>query len=202
MSIRAVCVDFGGVLVRTEDRQPRTQAAERLGMRTADLEELIFESDSARRASLGEIPEQAHYQATAQALGVDRRKMAAIIKGFFAGDRVDREFLDLLRSLRPGRKVGLISNAWSGLRDFITRQRFEDVFDDMIISAEVGVVKPDPRIYQLALERLGAKPEEAVFLDDFRRNVEAARSIGMAAIHFTQPEQSLDELKELLRLNR
>jgi epoxide hydrolase-like predicted phosphatase len=63
-------------------------------------------------------------------------------------------------------------------------------------------VKPDPRIYQLALERLGAKPEEAVFLDDFRRNVEAARSIGMAAIHFTQPEQSLDELKELLRLNR
>ena len=128
--------------------------------------------------------------------------MASIIKGFFAGDRIDREFLDLLRSLRPARKVGLISNAWSGLRGFITRQRFEDVFDDLIISAEIGLMKPDPRIYQLALERLGAKPEEAVFLDDFRRNVEAARSIGMAAIHFTQPEQALDELKELLRLNR
>ncbi|HEX7621372.1 MAG TPA: HAD-IA family hydrolase, partial [Anaerolineales bacterium] len=101
-------------------------------------------------------------------------------------------------SLRPERKVGLISNAWSGLRAFITSQKFEDVFDEMIISAEVGLMKPDPRIYRLALEKLGAQPQESVFLDDVLVNVEAARSVGMYAIQFTRLDKTLEELKQLL----
>jgi len=111
---------------------------------------------------------------------------------------VDTVLLDFLRSLRPDRKVGLISNAWSGLRKVVTTNQFADVFDEMVISAEVGLVKPDPRIYQLALERLGVHPKESVFLDDVLVNVEAARSVGMSAIQFTQPEKTLEELKQLL----
>jgi epoxide hydrolase-like predicted phosphatase len=68
----------------------------------------------------------------------------------------------------------------------------------MIVSAEVGVMKPDARIYRIALEKLGVAPAEAVLLDDFPKNVEGARAVGMAAIHFTRPEQALDELKRLL----
>jgi len=59
-------------------------------------------------------------------------------------------------------------------------------------------MKPDPRIYHLALEEIGAKAEESVFIDDMPVNVEAARAMGMAGIHFTQPEAVLEELKQLL----
>jgi epoxide hydrolase-like predicted phosphatase len=202
MRIRAVFIDFGGVIMRTEDKGPRTRQAERLGMTSRDLEKIIFESESSLRASTGEIPEDAHWQAVAEALGVSREEADKITAAFFSGDRVDAILLEFLRSLRPERKVGLISNAWSGLRALITRQEFDDVFDEMIISAEVGLVKPDPRIYRLALDKLGMLPEESVFLDDVLINVEAARSAGMQAIHFTQPEKTLKELKQLLNNHR
>jgi epoxide hydrolase-like predicted phosphatase len=202
MTIRAVFVDFGGVIMRTEDKGPRARQAERLGMTYRDLEKIVFESESSQRASTGEITEEAHWQAVAGALNVSRQEADKIIEAFFSGDRADKTLLDLLRSLRPERKVGLISNAWSGLRAFITKQKFEDVFDEMIVSAEVGLVKPDPRIYRLALEKLGTQPEESVFLDDVLVNVEAARSVGMSAIQFTQPEKALEELKKLLSNHR
>lgn len=198
MRVRAVFVDFGGVIMRTEDKGPRSRQAERLGMTSRDLEKIVFESDSSLRASTGEISEEAHWQAVSKALGVDRQEGEKIITEFFSGDRVDTVLLDFLRSLRPDRKVGLISNAWSGLRKVITTNQFADVFDEMVISAEVGLVKPDPRIYQLALERLGVHPKESVFLDDMLINVEAARSLGISAIQFTQLGRTLEELKHFL----
>ena len=198
MTITNVFIDFGGVIVRTEDKGPRTRLAERLGISYRDLEKIFFESESSQRASTGEIPEDAHWQAVASVLGLSIPKSKKVIDEFFSGDQADAALLDYLRSLRPQRKVALISNAWSGLRDFITRQKFDDVFDKMIISAEVGVMKPDPRIYRLALESLGAAPAESVFVDDVIVNVEAARSVGMSAIHFTKPEKALEELKLLM----
>jgi epoxide hydrolase-like predicted phosphatase len=198
MRLRAVFVDFGGVLMRTEDRGPRSRQAELLGMTPRDLERIVFESDSSIKASRGEITEEAHWQAVAKELGVSREEGEKIIAEFFSGDQWDLTLIDFLRSLHPGRKVGLISNAWSGLRMVITNRNFEDIFDEMIISAEVGLVKPDPRIYRLALERLDVNPAESVFVDDILVNVEAARSIGMSAIQFTQPEKVLEDLKQLL----
>ena len=202
MTILNIFIDFGGVLVRTEDAEPRQRQAESLGMTTRDLEKIVFESPSSQQASLGEIPEEAHWQAVAEALRLPRPEADKVTAAFFSGDRVNQPLIDYLRSLRPGRKVGLISNAWSGLRQFIGKKGFSNVFDEMTISAEVGLMKPDPRIFHLALENLDAKPEESVFIDDVLVNVEAARAIGMAGIHFTQPEQALEELKRLLSNHR
>ncbi len=197
MKLSAVFVDFGGVLMRTEDNGPRLQAAEKLGMTVRELEKIIFESESSQKASTGEISEESHWQAVAQTLGVDRQEADKIITQFFAGDRADASLLDFLRSLRPAFKVGLISNAWSGLRALMVREKYDQVFDEMVISAEVGVVKPDPRIYQLALDKFGIPPGMAVFVDDMLANVEAARLFGMHAIQF-QPDKTLEELKQLL----
>ena len=202
MTIHNIYIDFGGVLVRTEDKGPRTRQAELLGMTYRDLEKIVFETESSRRASIGEIPEEAHWQAVAERLRLPRDEAQKVIDEFFAGDRTDRIWLDFLRGLRPERKVCLISNAWSGLRAYITKEGFADVFDHMIISAEVGVMKPDARIYRLALEELQARPDESVFLDDMLPNVEAACAVGMAGIHFTQPELALEELKHLLNNHR
>jgi epoxide hydrolase-like predicted phosphatase len=198
MKVRAVFVDFGGVIMRTEDPGPRSRQAERLGMTSRNLEKIVFESESSLKASTGEITEEAHWLAVSKKLGVSRGQGEKIIAEFFSGDRWDTTLLDYLRSLRPGKKVGLISNAWSGLRAVISSQNFGDVFDEMIISAEVGMMKPDPRIYRLALEKMGVPPAESVFVDDVLVNVEAARSVGMTAIQFTQRDKTLEELNRIL----
>jgi putative hydrolase of the HAD superfamily len=94
--------------------------------------------------------------------------------------------------------VGLISNAWPDLREYIVKQKFDDAFDSMVISAEVGVMKPEARIYQIALEQAGASPNEAVFVDDFYENIEGCEKVGMQGIHFEDPGSTLKKLKNLL----
>ena len=198
MTIRAVYFDFGGVIVRTEFQAPRQHLAERLGMEYEDIARIAFEGETSQQASIGRITEAEHWAAVMRRLHLPVTELQAVRDEFFAGDILDRDLLDFMRGLRQTVKVGLISNAWSGLRPWIISKKFDDAFDVMIISAEVGVMKPDPRIYQVALEQLDMAPAEAVFLDDFIWNVEGARAAGMQAIHFTQPEQALDELKQLL----
>jgi len=200
--LQAVFVDFGGVLMRTEDQEPRLRLAERLGVPPGYLEKLVFESKSSLRASTGEITEADHWQSVTDALGISRQETEKFAADFFSGDRLDMVLVEFLRVLRPQRKIGLISNAWSGLRDYITGSDFADVFDELVISAEVGLVKPDPRIYRLALERLAVAPEKSLFLDDMPANVQAALSIGMHAVQFTRPAETMAELKRILSDHR
>jgi len=198
MNIRAIFIDLGGVIVRTEYQAPRQHLAERLGMEYEDLVKQVFDDETGRQASLGQLSEDEHWAAVMRKLRLPESETQAVREAFFAGDIVDYALLDFMRGLRKKYKVGLISNAWSGLRPWIISRKFEDAFDAMIISAEVGVMKPDARIFQIALEKLGVSPSESVFLDDFPENVVGARAIGMQAIHFIQPEQALEELRQLL----
>jgi epoxide hydrolase-like predicted phosphatase len=197
LSIRAVFFDLGGVILRTEYQAPRQHLAERLGMEYEDLVRLVFESETSRNASVGAISEDAHWESIARRLNRPQ-EVDAIRAEFFAGDVLDRGLVDFIRSLRPSRKTGLISNAWSGLRDYMVKHKFEDAFDHLVISAEVGVAKPKAEIYLLALEQLKVSPGEAVFVDDFIENVEGARAVGMSAIHFKEPETAIAQLKKLL----
>lgn len=199
MKIRAVFFDLGGVIVRTEHQAPRQALADRLGMEYEDLVRLVFDSETSRTASLGGISEDAHWEAVAAKL--ERPQEAASIRAeFFAGDVLDRALVDFIRSLRPRCKTGLISNAWSGLRAYIVEQKFDDAFDALTISAEVGVMKPKAEIYLLALEQLKMRPGEALFVDDFLENVEGARAVGMSTIHFKDSEQAIQQVKQLLRI--
>ena len=196
--IRAVFFDLGGVILRTEYEAPRQHLAGRLGMEYEDLVRLVFESETSRKASLGAVREEEHWQAVAKRAQWSGDPIA-FRDEFFSGDAIDLGLLDFLRSIRPHTKTGLISNAWSGLRQYILDHNFEDAFDQMVISAEVGVVKPDAMIYHMALEQLGVSPSEAVFVDDFIENVKGAQAVGMSAIHFRDPKAALAELKNLLK---
>jgi epoxide hydrolase-like predicted phosphatase len=198
MSIKAVFFDLGGVIVRTEFQAPRQQLAEKLGMEYDDLDRIVFNSDSGIRASMGEISSAEHWASVIQRLKRPASELSIIRDEFFAGDIVDRTLLEYIRSLRGNYKTGIISNAWSDLRDFILREKFDDAFDDMIISAEVGAMKPEPKIFQIALERFGVKPKEAVFVDDFYANIEGCEKAGMKGIHFRDAESTLEQLKKLL----
>lgn len=198
MSIKAVFFDLGGVIVRTEFQAPRQLLADRLGMEYEDLNKIVFDSDSGIKATIGEINSEDHWASVIKRLKRPASELAAIRDEFFAGDIVDRTLVEYIRLLHSKYKTGLISNAWSDLRDFIVREKFDDAFDKMIISAEVGAAKPDPKIFQIALEQFGVKPNEAVFVDDFLINIEGCEKVGMKGIHFKDPESALKQLKKLL----
>ena len=124
--------------------------------------------------------------------------MPAVREAFWGGDRLDSGLLDDIRTLRTRVRLGLLSNAFTDLRQVITDiWGFADIFDHMVISAEIGIMKPDPRIYQLALDRLEVQPGEAVFVDDFPHNVEGARLLGIPAILFKNRRQAWQELQAM-----
>ena len=74
----------------------------------------------------------------------------------------------------------------------------DGLFDEMIISAEVKLVKPDPRIFHLAVQRLQVLPQEALFVDDMAENVAAAHKEGLEAIQYEGLSQTLDQIKYIL----
>lgn len=200
-TIQAWYFDLGGVLLRTEDRAPRAALGAQFGLTYQKIEEIGFGGGrwgSAARASLGAIAEEAHWLAVSRRLGLAAAEQENIHAAFFAGDALDWELIDFLRQQRKVSKTGLISNAWSGLRPWIVSQGFADAFDYLTISAEIGIVKPDPRIYQHALQALGVAPQAAVFVDDMLENVLAARALGMHGIHFQTAPQALAEMQALL----
>ncbi|GAP10326.1 haloacid dehalogenase superfamily, subfamily IA, variant 4 [Bellilinea caldifistulae] len=197
--IRAVIFDMGGVILRTEDPSPRERLAHSLGMTRRALEEAVFMSPSSRLAEVGEISEAEHWRIVLDQLGVREEERLAFREAFWSGDRVDYQLVEWLRNLRPSYKTGLLSNAWDEARNAVqSRFGFLDAFDVSLFSAEVKLRKPDERFYRLILERLGAKPEESVFVDDFPPNIEAASKLGMQAVHFRDPQQALKEVRDLL----
>ena len=199
MTIRAVFFDFGGVIMRTEYQAPRQHLAERFRMDYDDIDKVVFGSESARRASIGEITEETHWAEVLKRLKLPLTEKQSFSDQFFGGDVIDRKLVGYLRSLRGNVSTGLISNAWSGLRDFITKENIIDIFDTVTISAEVGVIKPEAKIYQLALEQAGVKAGEAVFVDDMKVNIEACEKVGMKGILFRGPEETIDQLNRYLK---
>jgi epoxide hydrolase-like predicted phosphatase len=198
MSIKAVFFDLGGVILRTEYQAPRQHLAERLGMEYEDIVSIVFDSPTAQQATVGEITAAEHWATVMKRLKRPEAETQSIRDEFFAGDVVDRELLNFIHTLRPRFKIGLISNAFDDLRPFILREKFDDAFDHMIISAEVGAAKPSAKIYQIALEQLKVQPKEAVFVDDFIENIEACEKVGMKGIHFKDPQSTLQQLKKMI----
>lgn len=199
MTVRAIFFDLGGVVVRTEYQAPREHLAERLNTTYEDLNRIVFESESSRHASVGSITTEAHWDAVTRKLGRPASEAKVIREEFFAGDVVDLSLVAFIRSLRPRYKTGVISNAWPDLRADLAGKKVDDAFDALIISSEIGVMKPEPKIYQMALERLSVKAQEAVFVDDTAVNIDAARALGMQGILFREPRRALSDLKGILK---
>lgn len=200
VKIRAVIWDLGGVLLRTENSAPRQQAALRFGKTVKELSALIFDSETSRQAECGEIPVEAHHQFIANQLGITSADITGLFDEFFGGDRLDANLQSFICSLRPNYQCGLLSNAWGSLRQYLEDNHADllSCFDVVIISAEAGMRKPDERIFQLVLNQLNISPAEAVFIDDLEVNISAARAVGLHAVHFKSPLQTLDALQTLL----
>jgi epoxide hydrolase-like predicted phosphatase len=200
MDLKAVIFDFGGVLVRTEDQTHRENLAKELGMSYTDIEQLVFSSPSARKAARGLVSAKEHWEDLGRTLNLSVDQLKDFRARFFAGDRLDEDLINYLRSLHNRYQIALLSNAWDDLRTYLEDVwHITDVFDQIVISAEVSIIKPEHQIYTLLLDRLGISPPQALFVDDFIENIEAARQVGLVTIHFDERERVLRELHHLFR---
>lgn len=121
-----------------------------------------------------------------------------LLARMFAGFDQEPTMVELVRGARAaGLRTGLVSNSWG--MDY-PREQWEQLFDTVVISGEVGLRKPDPRIYRLAAERLAVTPEECVFVDDLAPNVRGAAAVGMVGVRHVDPATTRAELSALFGL--
>jgi epoxide hydrolase-like predicted phosphatase len=102
------------------------------------------------------------------------------------------------RAREQGIRTALLSNSWGNT---YPRETWDGMFDDIVISGEVGLRKPEPEIFHLAADRIGLRPEECVFIDDLELNVDGARAVGMTAIHHTSYDGTRRELESLFGID-
>ncbi|HZN88171.1 MAG TPA: HAD family phosphatase [Thermoleophilaceae bacterium] len=109
--------------------------------------------------------------------------------------------VEFVRELRAdGVRAALLTNNVREWESLWRSPLVDDLFEVVVVSAEVGLRKPDPAIYTLTLERLGdsVSAEDCVFVDDLEINCEAARALGIQAVHFVDAEQAIPEIRSAL----
>jgi putative hydrolase of the HAD superfamily len=205
--IRALVCDFGGVLTSPIEEgfhayeEASGVTLEQLGMAMARAMEEHGEHPLFA-LERGEISEEEFGRRLAAQLdsGFDAERLRDL---YFEQLRPNRPMIDFVAELRQrGLRTALCTN---NVREWEPRWRsmlpeLDDVFEVVVDSGFVGTRKPEPRIYELTLERLGdgLRFEDCLFVDDLEHNCEAARQLGMSAVRYQDAGQAIPEINALL----
>jgi putative hydrolase of the HAD superfamily len=191
-------VDFGGVLT-TSVWDSFAEFCREKGLQEDAVKRLFREDPEAlaelRGLETGRLREDEFERRFATRLGLD--EAADLIDSMFRGMRPSEPMVQAVRAARlAGIRTGLLSNSWS--TSHYDRNLLADLFDAVVISAEVGLHKPQPEIYLLAAQRLAEAPTRCVFVDDLRENCAGAEAVGMTAILHREEAGTIARLEELL----
>jgi putative hydrolase of the HAD superfamily len=184
-TFQALLLDFGGVIILPHVSPQRRRWLDRIGRENDEFETWMWHTPQALAAMRGEMTPEEFWTWVGEQVGLTVEQSTAMSREYWAGDELNQAAIDLARSAKAhGLRVGMLSNAYSDLRPYLAPFGILDVFDDVVISALVGMIKPDPAIYDLACSRLGVQPGRALFIDDNRANVESARRFGLRALRY------------------
>jgi epoxide hydrolase-like predicted phosphatase len=207
--LRGLVVDWGGVLT-TDLRSCMAAFCAADGIDHARFESVMrdwlgpageasIDGNPAHRLERGEVAVADFERALAERLTTpDGRPVeaAGLLGRMFRGFEHDLGMAGVVRrARRAGIRTALCSNSWG---NEYPREGWDQLFDAVVISGEVGMRKPEPRIYALTAERLGLRPDECVFVDDLGPNVRGAVAAGMVGVRHVSTEQTTAELEILL----
>ena len=197
MPIQFLYFDLGKVLVNFDVKQMCRQVADTAGTTTERVAQVLFEEHLQREFELGHLDERGFYEAFSKKTNTraDYDRLAVAASDFF---ELNVPIVPLVASLQlSGRRLGILSNTCSFHWEHC-RSRFRivaDAFGVHTLSYEVGVAKPDPKIYELAARRAGFGPPEIFFVDDIQENVTGARAAGFDAVLYTSTGQLAADLR-------
>ena len=203
MPIRSVVFDIGGVLERVDDFETVLGVAwrERLGMSPEEFRAALAAIDPDNLSETGLMSEAEWATRCAVSLRLSPAQtdeFRADVWDWYCGE-LDEELMAFAASLRPRVRTAIVSNSADGARrEELARYAFDEVFDPIIYSHEVGLAKPDPAIFELVCSRLGVPPAETVFVDDVPGHCEAARQVGMRAVLHRSTPQTIAAITALL----
>ena len=198
LPIKVVFFDVGGVLVLDFIHQKVKDLADRYG-KNRELQRILEVSAKIRpQVDLGNLGESEFWVRILQEVGVQASERDCQCEPYFrAIDGVQAVAQDLRAK---GLRTAILSNDSRELA-LLRRERFgfDNIFDDIIISSEHGMIKPDEKIFQLALNRSAVTADECVFIDDREENILTARSLGFHGIIFEGVAQLEVELEKILK---
>lgn len=145
--------------------------------------------EASEKHDRGEYSDKQFFQAIADASGETAEQVE---KELEADNELNEPLVGYLGTLHGRYKLALLSNSASEyLRDELARYDLEKYFDEIVISSEVGLIKPEPEVFEHIMQKLGVRPEECIFTDDNPKNTDAAQKLGIHGIVYT----SVPELK-------
>jgi len=203
MGIRTILFDFGGVILKMPDLKWIRRWQKLFGLQDhpeiAGMLANPNESQLVKDICLGKIPEDEVWKAVSQRWPIKPSTFQRLRKRIFAKRKLNKNVINFMSEMHGDYQTAILSNAGDRTRQIIE----EDLnlgrhLDEIIISAEEGLIKPDPRLFQITMERLNALPEMTLFLDDSLENVLAARDFGIHAVQFIQTHQALETMREIL----
>ena len=162
MTIKALVWDMEGVLMLTDENDISLTIAKVLNAPYEKVREIYF-SDTNDKVDLGVITMDQFNEYVLDTLQISRDKKHLLEEVFYERAYIDEDLLKQIMEMGREYKVGLLSNYSNDLRPRIEKEwAIDSVFDEIIISCEVGMIKPDPAIFSLMLDRLGVKADESV----------------------------------------
>lgn len=195
-------LDYGNVLSRVQDQTWMDEAARRLGADATAFRAAYWQHRHAYDDGLSAADYWRRVVTAARAAApLAPSDVAALIAADVASWSVyhDEVWALAARFRAAGGRTALLSNSGPEVMARVRAEHpLEARFDVVVISCEVGLAKPDPRIFRLCLERLGLPAGAALFVDDRADNVEAAAGVGLQTLRFEGPD-ALDRLRALLR---
>ena len=196
--IRALLFDFGRVISAPKP-SPLFRTYEReLGLLPGSLNRIMFDSPLWERALVGELQMAEFWNRIGPELNLDSpSKVEAFRRRYYADEKINPEVMDLIKTLVGRYRLGIVSNHPPGLQGWLEEWQILELFDTVVCSGEVGVAKPDQKIFQIALERLGIEAAEALFIDDTEEHVVAALALGMTGHHFSSAGRLIVHLRGL-----
>lgn len=207
MSIRAVVFDIGGVLELAATTGDPTRAYDaflaawdtQLGFPAGELVRRMGQMTG--DGEIGTCTEAQYNAELVTVAGIDAAHLPRFLSeswDIYLG-RPNDELFTWIRRRRATHRIAMLSNSFVGAREREEeRYRFSELCELIVYSHEVGVKKPDERIYRVTLDRLGLRPDEVVFVDDVAPNIEAASAIGLHTVHFQETAPALHALDALL----
>jgi putative hydrolase of the HAD superfamily len=197
-SFDALLVDFGGVLILPKNSPQRQRHLDRIGQDNKTFNQWLWKTPESRAAMTGELGADAFWIAVGAQVGLSEAESLEMSLDFWAGDELNHDVAGLVRRAREhGLRIGLLSNAYADLRPYLDEFGVLDLFDELIISALVGLAKPDPAIYTLACSKLGTALHRTLFIDDNRANVESALESGLPTLRYVGAETSIEAAQRL-----
>ena len=198
MSIKALIFDMHGVLLFSHEGTIEESFAKRLKIPVEQVGR-VFHDEYNDKADIGEITQRDFWLHALEYMGLPESRLPEIEHFFDEEFFIDPRMLNAVREYRKHFKTAMLSNYSDGLRPRLSKEwDVSGAFDEIIVSWEIKMIKPQPQIFDYTLNKLHVKKDEAVLIDDRIVNIRGALDYGLHAIHFKNPDQGLAELDRLI----